>query len=81
VAVVWGLIAGYFAQCQPRQLRIEPVAAEAGLPMTFDISVGVCRGDDELRGRLDQALSRHRAEIEAVLTSYRVPLLSLADAR
>jgi mxaJ protein len=81
VAVVWGPIAGYFARRESRSLRIEPVAADPGLPMAFDIAVGVRRGDDELGGRLDQALSRHRAEIEAVLTAYGVPLLPLEEAR
>jgi mxaJ protein len=61
-------------------LRMEPVS-DVALPMAFDMAVGVRRGDDELRNRLDQALSRHRGEIEAVLVSYGVPLLPLAEAR
>jgi mxaJ protein len=80
VAVVWGPIAGYFAKAESRPLRMEPVS-DVALPMAFDMAAGVRRGDDELRNRLDQALSRHRGEIEAVLVSYGVPLLPLAEAR
>jgi mxaJ protein len=49
--------------------------------MAFDIALGLRRGNDELRNRLDQALSRHRGEIEAVLVSFGVPLLPLEEAR
>jgi mxaJ protein len=44
-----------------------------GLPMVFDISIGVARSATALRTELDAALDRHRAEIDAILADYGVP--------
>ena len=60
VAVVWGPLAGYFAKVQPVALRIEPVMPHVDLPMLpmiYEISMGVRRGDDTLRRR-DQCRAR-----------------------
>jgi mxaJ protein len=78
VAVVWGPLAGYFAQRSSVPLQLVPVSPgmdQSSLPFIFDISMGVRRGDIELRNRLDKALVRHRAEINEVLRSYGVPLV------
>jgi mxaJ protein len=80
VAVVWGPMAGYFAKSVVRPLRLEPVTDGALMPMAFSIAAGVRPSDLVLRDQLDQALRRHRAEIEAILTSYGVPLLPLPGA-
>jgi mxaJ protein len=76
VAIVWGPVAGYFADKQGGKLRISPVAPAVDLPvmpMVFDISMGVRREDAALRGEIDDALAKHRSEIEAVLSQYHVP--------
>ena len=76
VAVVWGPAAGYFARTSPVPLeirRIVPVAA--GLPMAFDISIGVRRGDEALRQQLNELIVRRQKEIQAIIESYGVPLL------
>jgi mxaJ protein len=78
VAVVWGPIAGYFAKAEAPPLRLTAVTDGGALPMAFSIAVGVRRTEGELRDRLDQALGRNRAEIEAILASYGVPLLPAA---
>ena len=51
VAVVWGPLAGYFAERQPIKLRITPVSPLVDgpqLPMIYDISMGVRRGDEAM---------------------------------
>jgi mxaJ protein len=76
IAIVWGPLAGYFASKQPGKLRISPVTPAVDLPMlpmVYDISMGVRREDVALRGEIDDALTKHRAEIEAVLSQYHVP--------
>lgn len=76
VAIVWGPLAGYFADRQGAKLRISPVMPAVDLPMlpmVYDISMGVRREDVALRGEIDEALTKHRAEIEAVLSQYHVP--------
>jgi mxaJ protein len=83
VAVAWGPLAGYFARAQPVALRLEPVTPQVDLPMLpmiYDISMGVRRGDDALRAEINAALARDRKEIDAILADYGVPRLDSAGA-
>jgi len=78
VAAVWGPIAGYYARQTQPPLRVTPITdTDAFLPQIFQypIAMGVRPGDDDLKDRLDSFISRHRAEIKALLQSYGVPLL------
>lgn len=75
VAVVWGPLAAYFAR-EHRGLAIIPVDAQAdptGLPMAFDIAVGVRKGDERLRDEIDAVLVRRREEIGKILDEFGVP--------
>jgi len=55
---------------------VVPIPSGKGdLPFAFDISVGVRRGDDALRARVEKAIGRRRAEISKILKDYGVPLL------
>jgi mxaJ protein len=76
VAVAWGPLAGYFARQQKVPLRLAPVEPEIDqpkLPMAFDISMAMRKGDDALRQEIEAALSHRRAEIDAILHDYGVP--------
>jgi mxaJ protein len=78
VAVAWGPMAGYFAAREPSPLTVEPVQSrqdDAELPMAFDISMGVRRGDYALLQRLNDSLERNHAAIAAILAAYHVPIL------
>jgi mxaJ protein len=78
VAVVWGPIAGWFAKSSPVPLSLVPVtpAGEAGgLKFAFDVGMGVRRGDEQLRRRLDDVIRTHRPQIAAILKRYGVPVL------
>jgi mxaJ protein len=79
VGLVWGPLAAYFAARSTVPLRLEPVTPwldDARLPMVYDISVGVRRGDLSLLREVDTILSNRRTEIQALLRSYRVPSTS-----
>jgi mxaJ protein len=83
VALVWGPFAGYFAPRQSVPLAFEPIAAERdgpGIQFVFDIAMGVRKGDTALRDEIDAFLARRKPEIDAILTSYGVPLLPLPKA-
>ncbi|RUU44988.1 quinoprotein dehydrogenase-associated putative ABC transporter substrate-binding protein [Mesorhizobium sp. M6A.T.Ce.TU.002.03.1.1] len=83
MAVVWGPLAGYFAARQKVALRMTPVEPRIDgpqLPMIYDISMGVRHEDDVLRGEVDAALAKHRAEINAILAQYGLPRLDTAGA-
>jgi mxaJ protein len=43
------------------------------LPFVYDISMGVRRGEDAFKERLEQVLQQRRAEIEEILDQYGVP--------
>ena len=76
VAVVWGPIGGYFAARQKVPMAVVPIPASPGsLPFAFDIAMGVRKGNDALYTRVQQALTRHRAEIDRILKDFNVPVL------
>lgn len=76
VAVVWGPLAGYFAARAPVPLTMTPVSPQIDLPylpFVFDISMGVKRGNDSLRERLDSVIVKRSAEIKKILDGFGVP--------
>jgi quinoprotein dehydrogenase-associated probable ABC transporter substrate-binding protein len=78
IAAVWGPLAGYFAERSGIPLTLTPLTDTAGfrpLVFTFDIAVGVRKGDHARRHAVDDALARHQPEIEQLLETYQVPLL------
>jgi quinoprotein dehydrogenase-associated probable ABC transporter substrate-binding protein len=83
VAIAWGPLAGYFAGREAAALQITvPANAAAEMPpMTFDISLGVRRGDADLKSLLDGVLQRRHGDIVALLRAYGVPLVEDRDPR
>ena len=80
VALVWGPIAGYFQKKKgAASLVIVPIddPKDGGTPFAFDISMGVRKGDTELKARLESVLDRKHDEIKAILDDFGVPLLPL----
>ena len=80
VAVAWGPLAGYVAKTSSAPLVLVPLEDEPGAPLSFDISMGVAKGNDELKDRLEAAIDRRQAEILAILEEYGVPLVPAAGA-
>lgn len=81
LAVVWGPLAGYFAQRYRAAVKLMPVEPEVdppGLPFTFAISMGVRKGNTALRNDLQNVLSTHSSQIHDILAEYGVPELPLA---
>ena len=70
-------IAGYFAREEKPPLVVTPIdsTVEARVPMTFDISMGVRRTDNELKAEVESALSALAPQINAILASYSVPVV------
>ena len=75
VAVAWGPLAGYAAATSGAPLELVPLEDEPGVPLSFDISMGVAKGNEALKDRLETAIDRRRAEILAILEEYGVPLV------
>lgn len=78
VAAAWGPLAGYFAQRSPVPLTVEPIRDyERFAPQQFQFAVamGVRKGDDGLRDRLNSFIDEHQSEITSLLRNYGVPLV------
>jgi mxaJ protein len=75
IAIPWGPLAGYYAKKLDAPLELVPLQDDAGVPLSFDISMGVKKGNNELKSQLEAALDRRRAEIRTILEEYGVPLL------
>jgi hypothetical protein len=76
VAIAWGPMAGFFAKKEHLPLTLVPVAPQIDLPylpFVFDISMGVRRGDDAFKERLETIIENRRGEIEKILDDYGVP--------
>ena len=81
VAIVWGPVAGYFAQKSRVPLRLVPVKLPSDgpdTPFAFDISMGVRRGDKKLQRQLDEEIVRREPQIRRLLTSYGIPQLNMS---
>lgn len=76
VAIVWGPLAGYYAKKEKAALDITPVTPEIDLPylpFVYDISVGVRRGEDDLKNQIDDILARRKGDVDRILDSFHVP--------
>jgi quinoprotein dehydrogenase-associated probable ABC transporter substrate-binding protein len=83
LAIVWGPVAGYFAQRHGDRLKVTPVTGDPLQPVAtfqFEMSLSVRPGDNELLNELQQALDRRQPEIQAILQTYGVPLLAKTTA-
>ena len=82
LAIVWGPLAGYFAKQSRVPLEVVPVSPQIDqpfLPFVFDISMGVRRGDQELRDQVEQILEKRRSDVDRILEDYRVPRVEGGD--
>jgi quinoprotein dehydrogenase-associated probable ABC transporter substrate-binding protein len=78
--VLWGPIAGYYARKSGTPLSVVPLVHEdRSVPMAYRITLGLRHGETEWKHRLNDFLSVHQAEIEAVLLRFGVPLLDEQD--
>ena len=75
-AFVWGPQAGYYAAHAARPLQLHYVPPPDTLkeqPFGFAIAMGVKRGNQALRDRLDDFIVRRQADIDRILADYGVP--------
>ena len=78
VAIVWGPLAGYFAQRQTVPLSVVPVPAAgdvSGQQWTFPIAMGVRHRDVGLAQALDRILAIEQPAVQKLLADYGVPLV------
>lgn len=74
--ILWGPIAGYFAQKGGEVLVVKPLVKESiGPRMAYRITMGVRQGDDVWKRQLNQVIAQNQGKIDKVLLDFGVPLL------
>jgi quinoprotein dehydrogenase-associated probable ABC transporter substrate-binding protein len=84
VAIVWGPIAGYFAQrVKTPALQVVPMKSEPGVRFDYQMAMGVRYGEREWKQQVEALIESRQTEIAAILKEYGVPLVdeSYAAAR
>ena len=75
VALPWGPLAGYYAKKLHAPIELVPLQDEAGVPLSFSISMGVKKGNRELKSQLEAAIDRRTADIRTILEEFGVPIM------
>ncbi len=74
--VLWGPIAGYFANKGGEKLTVVPLVKDkGGGRMEFRVTMGVRQGDNLWKRKLNDIVRKRQADIDRVLLDYGVPLL------
>jgi len=80
LAIIWGPIAGYYAERQETPLTLMPLPAQIdGVTMAFNVSMGIRHRETTWKHRLNQTLDHLQPQIQEILLSYGVPLLDQSD--
>lgn len=80
VGILWGPMAGYYANKANADLVVVPLLKEkSGSRMTFRITMGVRPSDQEWKRSLNKFIQENQADINKLLLQYNVPLLDEHD--
>jgi quinoprotein dehydrogenase-associated probable ABC transporter substrate-binding protein len=76
VAIVWGPIAGYFAQhvASPK-LTVVPLKSEPGIQFDYQMAMGVRYGEREWKQKIEDLIQSQQPAIQAILKEYGVPIV------
>ncbi|HJV72096.1 MAG TPA: substrate-binding domain-containing protein [Ideonella sp.] len=81
VAIVWGPIAGFFAQrIKAPPMTVVPLKSEPGVKFDYEIAMGVRYGEREWKQQVEGLIQSKQAEIQAILKEYGVPLVDASYA-
>ncbi len=76
VAIVWGPIAGYFAQrSKTATLVVVPMKSEPGVRFDYQMAMGVRYGEREWKQQVEGLIESKLPEIQAILKEFGVPLV------
>jgi quinoprotein dehydrogenase-associated probable ABC transporter substrate-binding protein/PQQ-dependent catabolism-associated CXXCW motif protein len=76
-ALVWGPIAGYYAQREAKPLTLVPLTSDprTGLRLDFRISMGIRPNEPDWKHEVNDLIRELQPQIQAILQDYGVPLL------
>jgi quinoprotein dehydrogenase-associated probable ABC transporter substrate-binding protein len=76
VAIVWGPIAGYFAQrVKAPALTVVPMKSEPGVRFDYQMAMGVRYGERDWKQQVEGLIESRQSEIAAILKEYGVPVV------
>jgi quinoprotein dehydrogenase-associated probable ABC transporter substrate-binding protein len=79
--ILWGPMAGYFANQAKPPLAVAPLVKETtGPQMMYRIGMAVRPADQEWKRTLNKLITENQAEINKLLISYNIPILDEANA-
>jgi ABC-type amino acid transport substrate-binding protein len=79
--ILWGPLAGYYANQSQPPLIVAPLVKETlGPPLIYRIGMAVRPSDQQFRRRLNKLITENQEEINKLLLGYGVPLLDEAGA-
>ena len=74
--ILWGPIGGYYAKTSKVPLTVVPLVKERQGPrLTYRITMGVRQSDANWKRDLNRIIAEHQGEIDAILTSYGIPVV------
>lgn len=74
--ILWGPIAGYYAQRASAPLQLVPLVKETAGPRTiYAITMGVRPNEPQWKHKINKVLAENQSEINLILASYNVPVL------
>jgi mxaJ protein len=77
-AIIWGPIAGYFAnRAKPAEIAVVLLESEPGIQFDFAISAGVRYGDSGRKQVLEELILKMAEPMQMVFAAYDVPLLEI----
>ena len=80
IGVLWGPMAGFFAQQANPSMQVVPLLKETGGPrLAYRIAMGVRASDQNWKRELNGLIQANQPEINKLLLSYGVPLLDERD--
>ncbi len=81
-AVLWGPIAGWYAQQQVPPLKVVPlgVGDASGVRLDYRITMGIRRNEPQWKDWINDFVDRRQDEINHILADYGVPLLDVRGA-
>jgi quinoprotein dehydrogenase-associated probable ABC transporter substrate-binding protein len=75
-AIVWGPIAGYFAQrVKSPKLTVVPLKSEPGVKFDYQMAMGVRYGESEWKQKIESLIDSQQGAIQAILKEYGVPVV------
>lgn len=78
VAIVWGPIAGYYAQKYGDDLELQLTPHDAllpDMPFYYEMALGVRKQDQAFASQLEKIMAEHKTTIDGILTAYNIPLI------